>query len=125
MRRRWWRRQHICGIADPVGLVHDRVAFTNQSTGASSYAWDFGDGGTSTVVSPVHRYEEPGAYTVRLTANGPAGSDEFVVANAVRVFAPLVDAGFEAQTAGSAPSTPWEAFHGVGAPTGVVVRDVA
>jgi gliding motility-associated-like protein len=33
------------------------VEFTNQSIGASSYFWSFGDGGTSTVEDPTHYYE--------------------------------------------------------------------
>lgn len=37
------------------------------STGSiSSYFWDFGDGGTSTQVKPIHSFEEPGEYTVNL-----------------------------------------------------------
>lgn len=32
----------------------------------SKYFWDFGDGGTSTKVKPIHTFEEPGEYTVEL-----------------------------------------------------------
>jgi len=40
---------------------------------ASSYDWDFGDGGTSTVMSPTHNFVNPGNYTVefRETNGGP------------------------------------------------------
>jgi PKD repeat protein len=44
------------------------VTFTNTSTLADSYSWDFGDGGTSTEANPVHTYASDGAYTVVLTA---------------------------------------------------------
>lgn len=44
------------------------VSFDNQSEEAESYAWDFGDGNTSTEVSPSHRYRQSGNYTVRLKA---------------------------------------------------------
>jgi PKD repeat protein len=44
------------------------VALQNQSTGANSYFWDFGDGNTSTMPSPVHTYGTPGTYTVVLYA---------------------------------------------------------
>lgn len=46
------------------------VQFTNESTadsGITSYAWDFGDGGTSSEENPVHSYTEEGIYTVSLT----------------------------------------------------------
>ncbi len=49
------------------------VTFTNTSivpatVGAVSYSWNFGDGSSSTEESPVHLYENPGAYTVSLVA---------------------------------------------------------
>ncbi len=51
------------------------VTFTNQSTGADSYLWDFGDGNTSVDIDPVHVYANPGEYTVKLVASNPAHSD--------------------------------------------------
>jgi PKD repeat protein len=52
------------------------VSFTDQSTGdPTQWSWDFGDGGTSTAKNPSHTYDEPGTYTVRLTATNSAGSD--------------------------------------------------
>lgn len=50
-------------VCAPGGL-----AFTNQSIGAASYAWDFGDGSTSTASTPGHTYAAPGTYTIRLIA---------------------------------------------------------
>ena len=50
------------------------VAFTNYSQNASSYAWDFGDGNTSTDENPTHTYAAGGTYEVTLTATGAAGS---------------------------------------------------
>lgn len=51
------------------------VNFTNLSTGTiSTYAWSFGDGGTSSLKNPSHTYGA-GTYTVSLTVTGPAGSD--------------------------------------------------
>ena len=41
------------------------VNFNNTSTGSiTSYAWTFGDGGTSTAASPSHVYAAAGTYTV-------------------------------------------------------------
>ena len=42
--------------------------FTNTSANANSYLWNFGDGNTSTLVSPVHIYSDSGTYTIELTA---------------------------------------------------------
>lgn len=45
----------------------------NESTGATSYAWDFGDGGTSSQFEPTHEYTTEGTYTVTLAAMNPSG----------------------------------------------------
>lgn len=45
-----------------------RVTFGNQSKKAETYLWDFGDGTTSTEISPTHKYITSGKYTVKLTA---------------------------------------------------------
>ncbi len=44
------------------------VSFTNLSTNADSYLWDFGDGSTSTQTNPQHTYTTKGSFTVKLTA---------------------------------------------------------
>ncbi len=52
------------------------VYFTDKSIGnITSWFWDFGDGGTSTEVNPMHTYTTDGAYTVTLAVTGPGGSD--------------------------------------------------
>jgi len=45
------------------------VQFTNTSTNATSYSWDFGDGTTSTALNPLHTFNSPGLYTVTLVAH--------------------------------------------------------
>jgi PKD repeat protein len=50
------------------------VTFFDTSTGTtSSWSWDFGDGITSPMQSPVHMYTSPGNYTVNFTACNEAG----------------------------------------------------
>lgn len=52
------------------------VSFTNSSTGTgafTSYAWNFGDAGTSTAVSPTHVYAAGGTYNATLTITNGAG----------------------------------------------------
>lgn len=50
-----------------------QYSFTNTSTDATSYAWDFGDGNTSTEESPTHIYATADAYTVTLEVTSDAG----------------------------------------------------
>jgi len=52
-----------------------RNAFINQSSCASSFHWDFGDGHTSTAVSPIYQYADTGSYNVTLIGYNGAGSD--------------------------------------------------
>ncbi|MEO5893136.1 MAG: PKD domain-containing protein [Ferruginibacter sp.] len=47
--------------------------FSNTSTGALSYNWDFGDGVTAAIVNPAHIYATAGTYTVKLIVTGSAG----------------------------------------------------
>ena len=52
------------------------TTFRDTSTGTiTGYAWNFGDGGTSTASDPSHTYTKAGNYTVSLTTTGPAGSN--------------------------------------------------
>lgn len=52
--------------------LQQQIFFTNSSTNGSSYAWDFGDGLTSTDQNPQHTYNTSGKYQVKLTVNGTA-----------------------------------------------------
>jgi PKD repeat protein len=49
------------------------VSFTDLSTNASNWLWDFGDGNTSTQQNPTHTYSPVGNYTATLTVNGQIG----------------------------------------------------
>ena len=50
--------------------------FTDASIGADQWLWDFGDGNTSAVKSPVYSYAAPGRYTVSLkVVNNQSGCD--------------------------------------------------
>lgn len=58
-------------IPDPSAPILESVGaiqFDNLTTGAVSYLWEFGDGGLADEKNPVHLYQEPGEYTVTLTA---------------------------------------------------------
>lgn len=58
-----------------------RVLFTDASTGATSWRWQFGDNSESTETSPSHTYAAAGTYVVTLTvsnAGGNASKSQFV-----------------------------------------------
>ena len=56
-------------------LNGNTVTFTNLSTGATSYVWNYGDGNTGTQSNPVYTYTNPGTYTVCLVATDGVCSD--------------------------------------------------
>lgn len=51
-----------------AACLGDTIRFTNLSTGATSYEWEFGDGNVSTLTNPTHIYATPGVYRVLLRA---------------------------------------------------------
>lgn len=58
---------------DQSGCAPDTVDFTNNSSGASSYKWEFGDYSTGTAENPTHVYNFADFYRVTLTAYGSGG----------------------------------------------------
>jgi hypothetical protein len=60
------------GVNDPVAaadlnyLDGYTVLFADNTTGAASWSWDFGDGSGSTDADPLHTYAGPGEYAVWL-----------------------------------------------------------
>ncbi len=57
-------------------MANEVVTFTDNSTNTPTvWAWDFGDGNTSTLQNPVHTYTTAGTYTVCLIATSACGSD--------------------------------------------------
>lgn len=63
------------------------VSFFDQSTDLEGpvYEWNFGDGTTSNERNPVHTYEEPGTYDVRLRVTNSTGC------NATTLFPDMVE----------------------------------
>jgi PKD repeat protein len=62
--------------ADFVSNVNgNTVSFTNISSLATGYLWNFGDGATSTQSNPSHTYSQNGLYQVTLTVNGRCGNN--------------------------------------------------
>jgi PKD repeat protein len=67
-------------VASPSAGVASVTTFicSDTSTGATSWSWNFGDGGTSTAQNPTHIYNAPGTYTIQLTANGQSFASHVV-----------------------------------------------
>lgn len=53
----------------------ENIRFTNTSTSADTYRWRFGDGTTSTAVSPQKNFRDPGEYEVWLIAGNGTCTD--------------------------------------------------
>lgn len=68
----------------PPTVVH----FTNKSSGTGSlnYEWDFGDGQRSTQTNPVHTYNNPGTYPIKLVVRNSTGcADSIVRSNLINI----------------------------------------
>ncbi|MEW5766794.1 MAG: PKD domain-containing protein [bacterium] len=91
---------------DTTPCVGSAVSFTDHSTGAISWSWDFDGNGTSdtTVQNPAYAYPAAGNYTVILTVTGSCTSDSETKNNYITVGTAPV-AGFTAS-----PTTPCAGF---------------
>lgn len=88
-----------------VDRYMNRAQFTNLSTdNARSFAWDFGDGTTSTERNPMHIYAEAGSYTVKLTARGvikTAEAEQTIVINPANTWTANGDYTLDATAVGA------------------------
>jgi gliding motility-associated-like protein len=53
-------------------------AFTDLTSGATTWEWDFGDGGTSTAQNPTHDFPTSGTFTVVLTVTNANGCQDTI-----------------------------------------------
>ena len=54
--------------------IQNTVTFTSTAQNATSYSWNFGDGGVSSEQNPTHTYGAPGTFTVSLTTSNNCGT---------------------------------------------------
>jgi len=62
--------QFSFSVSSSEGLA----SFTDNSTNATGYLWNFGDNTTSNSQNPVHAYQFNGSYNVKFTASNSGGS---------------------------------------------------
>lgn len=83
-------------VENPNGCqVPHEVNFVNESTDATNFSWNFGDGTTSEVGNNndvSHTYTGFGTETVRLTASNDAGCSDETLFRYVRINEPSLDA---------------------------------
>jgi serine protease AprX len=80
------------------------VAFTDKTTGTpTKWQWTFGDGTTSTIKNPTHKYSKTGVYTVSLTVKNDKGSNMITKTNYITVMGKPTAAFFASSTSGKAP----------------------
>ena len=82
------------GLID-VPACGGEVRFVDSTQNApSAWSWDFGDGNTSTVPSPLHTYLASGVYTVKLVVSNVNGTDSTEKNYNITVFPNIIaDAG--------------------------------
>ncbi len=84
--------------------VGQAATFTNSSTNATSYTWNFGDGGSSAATNPTHTYTSTGTYTVSLIAITSNGCND-TINQPITVLSSSVTSTFSQSPNGCAPVT--------------------
>ncbi len=92
-------------VADfSANITGTKVLFTNNSTGASSYQWNFGSGtASSTQANPEYNFQSDGIYTIILTATNGCGSHSLT--KEIKIVTPPMAAFSANSTEGCAPFT--------------------
>lgn len=90
--------QVISSFFTPNVQCGNFVQFTNNSSGANSYFWNFGDGSTSTQQQPNHTYSGVGSYVVSLIASdSQTGCGDTSILNLTLIDTLTAEAGNDAQ----------------------------
>jgi gliding motility-associated-like protein len=78
----------------PVSCTNQDIAFTNQSQlngNNATYLWDFGDGTTSTLQNPTHKYLTGGTFNIKLTVKSAAQCESVITQPKTIFTSPTVD----------------------------------
>ncbi len=74
-------------LASQINCLQTFVQFTDQSSNAVTWSWNFGDGYTSVLQNPSHTYQDTGSYIVSLITTDSIGcTSYFVSPNPVTVY---------------------------------------
>jgi hypothetical protein len=76
LEERWRKPVEAQWSFQVLDMARRLVAFQDRSEGGiNTWRWDFGDGSTSAEQHPLHAYQKPGDYVVKLEVAGPRGRD--------------------------------------------------
>lgn len=84
------------GFPTTSDVIVFSINVTNDYDGPFTYAWDFGDGTSSTSPEPSHRFEQAGQYGVSVTVQNASGAATDTTV--VEVSEPEADLYFWTQT---------------------------
>ncbi|RYZ51858.1 MAG: T9SS type A sorting domain-containing protein [Sphingobacteriales bacterium] len=100
------------------------MTFVNLSMNAVSADWDFGDGQTSTLSTPIHSFSTPGVYIVRLVATATNGCTDTAYTRLDFATAGIDDLEDSHFATVPNPSSGMFSINVPGEPALVIVRDI-
>ncbi len=74
-------------------LTNNNFSFLNNSTGASNYLWNFGDGTSSNALNAQHSYSAAGSYTIQLLTTNASGCRDSIQHTVVINSSPVITMG--------------------------------
>jgi len=93
------------GASDTL-TCENTIAFINTTDSAltgNTWSWNFGDGNTSTLASPIHTYASDGVYTVKLVTTNSCGHDTTIRTNYIHIQSPSVPSVVNGSTCNPGP----------------------
>lgn len=95
------------------GISSTSIQFNDTSKeNPTSWSWDFGDGGSSSVRNPIHKYTKPGRYNVSLITTNSFGTNKIFKENYISIFSssalPVNNTDFE-----TGDTSGWDVTSGV------------
>ena len=85
--------------SDTIVCTNAIINFTSNSSMASSWKWNFGDGNFSNLENPSHQYSNPGMYDVSLIiTDGQGCRDTIIKANLIEVQQVIADFTYTSPT---------------------------